>query len=166
MRSGAARFARKRMIYAAGAILIGFLITLTVIDIQSFRLPNALTFPLIGLGLIYAYFMADFKAALIGAALGYILFFAVEHGFKYFRGIDGLGRGDAKLLAAGGAWCGWMAIPHIILMASLLGIALAILLRFGGKAITSQTAIPFGPFLAFAIAVVWSVNTFYISAAL
>jgi len=50
-----------------------------------------------------------------------------EYAFKTLRGKDGLGRGDAKLLAAGGAWCGWMGLPFIVLIASGFGLLAALM---------------------------------------
>ncbi len=70
------------------------------------------------------------------------------------RGREGLGRGDAKLLAAGGAWLGWEALPWVVLLAAVLGLALALLQRARGMALTRETALPFGPSLALAIWIV------------
>jgi len=77
----------------------------------------------------------------------------VEIGFRRLRGKDGLGRGDAKLLAAGGAWCGWTGLSFIVLIASLLGIIAACLPMFKNH---EDGWIPFGPFLALAIFIVWT----------
>jgi leader peptidase (prepilin peptidase)/N-methyltransferase len=67
------------------------------------------------------------------------------------RGREGLGQGDAKLLAAGGAWLGWEALPWVVLLAAMLGLALALFRRARGVALTRETALPFGPPLALAI---------------
>jgi len=67
------------------------------------------------------------------------------------RGYDGLGGGDAKLLAVAGAWLGWFALPDVVLLAAVLGIAASVLLRLSGRVITLNTALPFGPCLAFAL---------------
>ena len=115
------------MIYLWGAILAAMLLALSYVDLREFRLPNVLTFPLIMLGLIQSYLAGDITAALIGAAIGYGAFVGIAFAFKQLRGIDGLGRGDAKLLAAGGAWAGWSGLPMIVLIASLLGIIIALL---------------------------------------
>ena len=69
------------------------------------------------LGVFQAYLLpSEITASIIGAVIGYLVFFAIEIAYKKFRKIDGLGRGDAKLLAAGGAWCGWMGLPYIVLL--------------------------------------------------
>ncbi len=141
------------------ALLFGILLRLSWIDIKSYRLPDKLTLPLIVLGWLQSYLLSSsLLASFIGTIIGYTVFVAIEYGFRALRGKDGLGRGDAKLLAAGGAWCGWAALPFIILIASGLGLLAALLFqRRGSKDETPYTVsmIPFGPFLAFGIFTVW-----------
>ena len=80
--------------------------------------------------------------------MGYALFWLIETVYRLIRKRDGLGRGDAKLLAAGGAWCGLLALPWIVAIGAgltLFGVAIASL--FGTK-LTRDLALPFGPGLA------------------
>ena len=85
---------------------------------------------------------------------------ALDRG-EALRGIDGLGRGDAKLLAAGGAWCGWIGLPFIVLIASLGGIIQGLISgAFRGEA---RRPIPFGPALSLAIFLVWIYSRFNIA---
>ena len=138
-------------------ILAVALISLSISDWVSFRLPNALTLPLIAIGLIQAALITGIVTdSLIGAALGYAIFVLIEISFKALRGKAGLGRGDAKLLAAGGAWTGWMGLPYIILIASGLGLIGALFPSL--RRLSTAQHIPFGPFLALAIAIVWIVT--------
>ncbi len=65
--------------------------------------------------------------------------------YRQLRGRDGLGLGDAKLLAAAGAWLGVESLPWLLLIAALLGLAMA-LVRAGP--LRAETAVPFGPPLA------------------
>lgn len=147
------------MVYLFGASLFIALMALAWVDYKSFRLPDSLTLPLIPLGILQNWFLLqDWTNALIGAAVGYFAFLAIELGFKHLRGKDGLGRGDAKLLAAGGAWCGWSGLPFIVLIASGSGLAALLLPTFRKQADAGR--IPFGPFLAFAIALVWAVQIY------
>lgn len=147
------------MIFVSFAILAGLLLALSIIDLKTFRLPNVLTLALIGTGLIEAWIYygglndriwGGFTNRLIGAGLGYSFFVTIEVLFKKVRGVDGLGRGDAKLLAGGGAWCGWMALPFIVLIGSFMGLVAALF-----PSIRKQGRIPFGPFLALGIISVW-----------
>ncbi len=70
--------------------------------------------------------------------------------YRWVRGRDGLGEGDAKLLAAIGAWVGLEGLPTVLLGAALTGLLWALWLRLRGAALTATTALPFGPFLALA----------------
>jgi len=144
----------------SGLGLAATLLTLSYIDLKDYRLPDKLTFPLIAAGLGQAYLLGlPLLNHLIGAALGYLAFVAIEQGFLKLRGYHGLGRGDAKLLAGGGAWCGWFGLPYIVLMASLAGLSLILAGMVTGRVKTKQAkmqAIPFGPFLAAAIFIVWA----------
>ncbi len=146
------------VVYFWGAVLAGLLLPLSYVDLREFRLPDVLTFPLIGLGLIQSQFTAGLINALIGAAIGYLAFVGIAAAFKKLRGIDGLGRGDAKLLAAGGAWAGWAGLPLIVLIASLLGICAALVMPriFPQKTDMPANWIPFGPCLAVGIFAVWT----------
>jgi leader peptidase (prepilin peptidase)/N-methyltransferase len=62
---------------------------------------------------------------------------------------DGIGMGDAKLLAALGAWLGWTVLPSLLLIASLAGIVGG-LIYLQWKRQNARNAFPFGPFLVFA----------------
>lgn len=136
-----------------GTLLLSLLIIISIIDLRTFRLPNTLNFTLILLGFIYASLTKlGLINSVIGAAIGYAFFVLVEISFKKIRGIDGLGRGDAKLLAVGGAWCGWMGLPYIVLFGSLMGIIAALLPMFKAH---DKNWVPFGPFLALGIFIVW-----------
>lgn len=138
----------------SGLVLIAALIQLARIDWATHRLPNIITLPLIAAGLLWAFGIAeDFYPHLLGAALGYGVFWAVEILYRLIRKRDGLGRGDAKLLAAGGAWCGAWALPAIVLIASV-----SALIYILPKSEPRDTRIPFGPFLAIGIGAVWLVQ--------
>ncbi len=133
------------------------LLALAWIDAEHMFLPDALTLPLVlaGLGvcaLLERWSLADHA---LGAALGYLAFRAVAIFYQVWRGRTGLGGGDAKLLAAAGAWLGWQALPWVVLAASLAGIAAALIARLLGHPVSRATALPFGPFLAIAIWLVW-----------
>jgi len=127
---------------------------LAVIDFRTMILPNILTFPLIIAGLLFAYWQNALLAGLIGAVVGYAGLVAIELAYKRLRGVDGLGRGDAKLLAAGGAWCGWYGLPFILLIASFSGLIHALILS-RSDANTKDQKLPFGPHLALGIFLTW-----------
>ena len=86
--------------------------------------------------------------------MGYVFFVVVEIGFKQVTNRDGLGRGDAKLMAAAGVWLGFSAIPIVALIASLSAISTIIAVQIIRKIKLSK--IPFGPFISLAIIILWT----------
>ena len=140
-----------------GSALGWALLWLAIVDTRHFRLPNRITLPLLVAGLFSGLILhpAHFWDHAVGAAAGFLLFRLVEGAFRMARGNDGLGRGDAKLLAAGGAWVAWYGLPSVVLIASLAGIVQAL---FTGKFRSRQiykTPLPFGPALGLGIWLVW-----------
>jgi leader peptidase (prepilin peptidase)/N-methyltransferase len=136
----------------AAAVLGWWLLLLAVLDFEHYWLPDRLTYPLILLGLGAT---AVFTPGLLlhhaaGAALGFLLLWSVAAGYRALRGRHGLGGGDAKLFAAGGAWLGWYDLPLVLLGAAGTGLAAALVLhRMGPDFLTKR--LPFGTFLAPAI---------------
>lgn len=90
---------------------------------------------------------------IIGAMVGYILFVLVAFLYKRVRGREGLG--DAKLMAAAGAWVGWEGLPSVIMIAALLGIIVGVLWGWKNGRELSTTKNSFGPFLSFGIWITW-----------
>ncbi|MGM0542420.1 MAG: prepilin peptidase [Pseudomonadota bacterium] len=127
------------------------LLALATIDWRLQLLPDILTLPLLWAGLLYHWlfqpaFLGD---AVIGAVLGYLSLWSVYWLFKLATGKEGMGFGDFKLLAALGAWLGWLALPLVLLFSA----GLAAILGLAYQASTPQargTPMPFGPFLALA----------------
>ena len=63
-----------------------------------------------------------------------------------FRQEDGMGLGDAKLMAVVGFWFGWISIPFTIFISSIVALILAILF-FLVKTKDIYAQIPFGPYI-------------------
>ncbi len=142
----------------AALIFTWSLIVLTMIDFDTYLLPDDITLPLLWLGLIANSFnlFTDLPSALWGAIAGYLSLWAVYKLFKLVTGKEGMGYGDFKLLAALGAWMGWQMLPQIILLSSLVGAVIGLtLIVVRGR--DKNIPIPFGPYLAIAgwIAFVW-----------
>src|SRR5271169_5143020 len=138
--------------------LLGWwLLALGWIDLRSWLLPDALTLPLTVAGLA-ASFLFDPDQLVnraLGAALGYASLMTIAALYRALRGREGLGGGDAKLLAASGAWLGAAALSQIILLAALSALAAAACLRLAGIRLGIHSALPFVPFLALATWVLW-----------
>ena len=140
-------------IWIVKSLLVLALLYLAYIDWRTFRLPNAITFPLIFLGIAFNS-ISDLRlttpsAALLGALLGYASLWTLNAGYHLLKNRNGIGMGDAKLLAALGAWLGWGALPSVLLIASVTGIVGGLTwLQWRGHQL--QQAFPFGPFLVIA----------------
>lgn len=138
--------------------LLGWwLLTLAWIDLRHWVLPDLLTLPLLILGLVAAAAwdpngLADRAAAV---ALGYIALRGIAWAYRRLRRREGLGEGDAKLFGAAGAWLGTAALPQVVLLAALAALAAAAGAGLAGIRLRTHSALPFGPFLAVAIWIIW-----------
>ena len=141
----------KTSIWIIKSLLILALLYLAYIDWRTFRLPNVMTLPLILLGITFNWVsdlrFASLSSAILGAALGYGSLWALNTGYRRLKNRNGIGMGDAKLLAGLGAWFGWGTLPSILLIASITGLVGGIAwLKWNRRAL--EQAFPFGPFLA------------------
>jgi leader peptidase (prepilin peptidase) / N-methyltransferase len=115
--------------YAFGFAFAGVLTVLSFIDLDTKRLPDSITLPSIPI-----FFLASFGIGselgwvdrLIGAAAGYGVIWIVSTAYYYSTGREGLGLGDAKLLAVIGVALGWRALPMVIFGASFVGILISV----------------------------------------
>lgn len=142
---------------AFGLAIAWALTCLAIIDVLAYRLPNVLTLPLAVTGLAAGALGAGAPLVdrIIGAAAAYGAMALISAAFRHLRGREGLGPGDAKLLAAGGAWLGWRPLPWVLLIAcaaafAWLGVRLA---RQGRSGVDDP--LPFGAPLSLAIWWVW-----------
>jgi len=133
----------------AALLLVWSLLALVFIDCEHQILPDNITLPLIWAGLVIntTQIFATPIDAIFGAVIGYSIFWSIAYLFKRLRGVDGLGLGDAKLLAAGGAWFGWQFLPLIILIAAISGLIISVSYNLIQKR-SHREPIPFGPFIA------------------
>jgi leader peptidase (prepilin peptidase) / N-methyltransferase len=138
------------------------LVALSLIDLTTLRLPDTLTLPLIAAGLVCATILnwdgggwISLTWRVLAAALGYSLIFGVGWLYRRLRNRHGIGLGDAKLLAAAGAWLGMEGIAPTLLLASLSALGAALIGHVAGRPLTATTRMPFGPFLAGAMWLLW-----------
>ncbi len=137
------------------------LLGLAITDWRAFILPDALTLPLVPIGLFQAWSIAGTNsvAALldrgIGALSGFLIFWGLGWAYLRLRQRAGLGLGDAKLMAAAGAWLGWAALPWVVLLAGSAGLLGAVLANRDKGLPAADLAVPFGTYLAASIGVIW-----------
>jgi len=135
---------------AVYCVALAVLVTAAFIDLDTTLLPDDLTLPLIGLGLLAAWqhwTPLSLPDAALGALFGYFSLWAVARLYRLVRGVEGMAEGDFKLLAGLGALLGWQTLPAIILLSSAVGACIGIYMvvaRGHGRSVP----IPFGPYLA------------------
>ncbi|ASK27603.1 prepilin peptidase [Neisseria chenwenguii] len=130
-----------------GLVLTAILVALTFIDADTQYLPDQLTLPLVWLGLLFNLngAFAPLHSAVLGAVCGYMSLWLIANLYRLLRNQEGMGMGDFKLLAALGAWLGVGALPVLILMASVIGLTGAVVMK-----VAKDQQFAFGPSLAIA----------------
>ena len=125
------------------------------IDLKYFIIPNSLTFSMMILGFIKSFdpnldsIFPNYINSLIGGFFGYGVIFSIIFFYKQIRKKEGMGLGDAKLLAVIGFWFGWISIPFVIFLSSIFALVfVAPDLIKKNKKMSSQ--IPFGPHIILA----------------
>lgn len=144
----------------ASCVLGWTLLALAASDWRTYLLPDPLVVFLLIAGLSVTALLLPMQLAahLLGAAAGYIAFAIIAWTYRKMRGSEGLGLGDAKLLAALGAWLSWDGLPSVVLLAAIMGltgvlVSAAAQRRFDG--FDRFERIPFGSFLAMGSWIVW-----------
>ncbi len=134
-------------------ILAIFFIIIFFIDFKHFIIPDLLTFPLMIIGFVKSFdpnlntsIFPNYINSLIGGIFGYLIIWLIIYFYKKVRRKEGMGLGDAKLLAVMGFWFGWVSIPFIIFTSSAVALILMI------PSLINQTRkmsskIPFGPYI-------------------
>jgi leader peptidase (prepilin peptidase)/N-methyltransferase len=141
-------------LWPAAAMLGLLLFALAWVDWRSGLVHAALALPLAVAGLGAAALLAPDRLTAAGAGmlLGYLAFRMVEAGFRWLRGHDGLGRGDAWVLGAAGAWVGPGGLAPLV--AGGAAVALLMVL-WRDRRLMQEAEIPFVPALAMACWVTW-----------
>ena len=139
-------------------LFFSILLVLFFIDLETFFLPDCLTIPLILVGILKSVlypFPIDSLSAILGCLVGFLTLYITNAIYKFWRGVDGFGFGDFKLLAGLGAWFGSALIIPIIVLGALIALTSVGLLACIGKKLNLQTMIPFGPALIAATIVIY-----------
>lgn len=152
----AAGLAADGMTAALGAAFGWLLLLLAALDLRAFWLPDRLTALLALAGLASAASVAPPVAdRLIGGAAGFVSLWLIAAGYRRWRGREGMGGGDPKLLGAIGLWLGWRVLPMVVTAAALIGLAVVLGLAVMGRPMDRHRALPFGTLLAAAAYPAW-----------
>ena len=133
------------------------LLVLALIDLDHLILPNEITLPLIpaGLALVWVLDPARLPHHAAAAVAGFAFVALLRWVYGRLRGREGIGLGDAKLLAAAGAWLSWEGLPGLVFLAAAAALAVNGLRALKAGGIDWSREFPFGPFLAGAFWLVW-----------
>lgn len=137
------------------------------VDARTYLLPDTITIGAILLGIVFAPALDPSEPwlaaglAIIRAAGTALALAALRWAHAQVRKEEGLGLGDIKLAAAGGAWLSLAAIPMWLGLASAAALVAVVLTQLRGESIDRTTRVPFGAFLCPAL---WLV--FYLTAML
>ena len=151
------------------SILSLILIMIFFIDLENFIIPDSLNFIVMGLALLKNFLpnfgtmlIHEINQSIIGGMVGYLSIWLIIYLYKTFKKIDGMGFGDAKLMAGIGLLFGWQSIPFILFVSSILGLIFVVpsLIK---KQKTMRTEIPFGPFIIAACLIYFTYGDFLYS---
>jgi len=133
-------------------ILFLTFIIIFFIDLKHFIIPNSLTFSMMILGFIKSFdqnlnsLFPNYFNSLLGGILGYGIIWLIIVFYKLVRNKEGMGLGDAKLLAVIGFWFGWIAIPFVIFSSSIIAL-ISVTPSLLNKSKKLSSEIPFGPYI-------------------
>jgi leader peptidase (prepilin peptidase)/N-methyltransferase len=135
-------------------LVILFLIFIIIffIDLKHFIIPNSLTFSMMVLGFVKSFdqnlisLFPNYFNSLLGGILGYGIIWSIIFFYKLTRNKEGMGLGDAKLLAVIGFWFGWIAIPFVIFSSSIIAL-ITVIPSLLNKSKKLSSEIPFGPYI-------------------
>lgn len=133
---------------------VASMIALSFIDLEFKIIPDQINFSGLFVGLIFSVVnsiktqsLEMIVYAFVGAAVGAGFLYLVAFLYLKYRGIEGLGMGDVKLMAFIGAYTGWFGALFTIFFGSLVGAIVGIsVIKLLKKDYYYE--IPFGPFLA------------------
>jgi leader peptidase (prepilin peptidase)/N-methyltransferase len=133
-------------------ILFLTFIIIFFIDLKHFIIPNSLTFSMMVLGFVKSFdqnlisLFPNYFNSLLGGILGYGIIWSIIFFYKLIRNKEGMGLGDAKLLAVIGFWFGWIAIPFVIFSSSIIAL-ITVIPSLLNKSKKLSSEIPFGPYI-------------------
>lgn len=131
------------------ALLFSALLVITCIDLSHQIIPNVITLPGIALGLLCAATIlpVGLLDSVLGTVLGYGIPWGLANAYLLLRGRQGMGLGDAKLLAMIGAFLGWKPVLLTVMVGAAVGSVVGLVL-IALKRVRRDQYLPFGPFLA------------------
>lgn len=150
----------------ASAVLGAAMAAIALEDSLRLRVPDPWVYGALVTGIVWSAavrlrsgdgLVAAGGGVLIAVAVCGGAFLAVREAFYRLRGFDGLGFGDVKLAAAGGAWLGWEGFAFAVLVAAAGALAFVATRVARGRGWNADQRLAFGAFLAPAVWATWLV---------
>ena len=66
-------------------------------------------------------FIQDINQSIIGGMVGYSIIWLIIYLYKMIKKIEGMGLGDAKLMAGIGLLFGWQSVLFVLFISALFG---------------------------------------------
>jgi leader peptidase (prepilin peptidase)/N-methyltransferase len=140
----------------AGAVFGTILLGITVTDARHMLIPDEFTWGGLVLGLAFALGGGGpaLVQALLGAAAGFALLYAIAVLGEWVFKEEAMGGGDIKMMAMVGAFVGWQGVLLTIFLGALFGTMIFLPLTLLGR----KKLVPFGVFLSVGAAAAWLVG--------
>ena len=138
------------------SILLLVYVVIFFIDLKHFIIPDTLNFGIMILALSKN-FLSDLDLSftqitmhsIIGGIIGYLSIWIIIYLYKTLKKMEGMGLGDAKLMAGIGLLFGWQSVPFVLFVSAILGL-LMVLPSLVEKKKSLKSQIPFGPYIIMA----------------
>ncbi len=130
-------------------ILFSMLVAVSFMDLDTQKIPDILTLPGMGMGLVLSFWTISIVKSGIGIAVGVGLLYIVAIIGKLLLKKDAMGGGDIKLLGMIGSFLGPVGALLTLFFGALVGVVVSVPMR--------KKRVPFGPFLSIGafIAALW-----------
>ncbi len=151
---------------AVNSFHIAILLLIIVIDLENKLILNIVTFPATILAVLGSFLVTpdqnNWKLSLVGAAVGFVVFYLFYWFGQWLFGDGALGYGDVKLSMAMGAMLGFHRIFFALMVAIVLGGVISFLILLINRKINARTYLPYGQYLAIAgiVMLIWGVQVF------
>ena len=138
----AARF----LVYFA---FVGTLVVVAGVDLDHKIIPDVVTYPAIPAFFVAGIVVRDVAPLdlVIGMAAGYGIVAVTAELAWWLLQREGMGYGDAKLLALVGALLGWRAVVFTFLLAPFFGLLIVVPVLIARRSRIRGVEVPYGPFL-------------------
>ena len=138
----AARF----LVYFA---FVGTLVVVAGVDLDHKIIPDVVTYPAIPAFFVAGIVVRDVAPLdlVIGMAAGYGIVAVTAELAWWLLQREGMGYGDAKLLALVGALLGWRAVVFTFLLAPFFGLLIVVPVLLARRSRIRGVEVPYGPFL-------------------